>query len=39
MTPGAPISEVADMIGVSERTLQRMWDAGELAGKAVRGGG
>lgn len=31
MTPGAPLHEVADMVGMSERTLRRMTDAGEVA--------
>lgn len=30
MTPGCPLPEVGDVVGLSERTLRRMSDAGEL---------
>lgn len=31
MTPGAPVAEVAELVGVSTKTIQRLTDSGELA--------
>ena len=38
MTPGCPLPEVGDAVGLSGRTLRRMSDAGELPTIIGRGG-